>query len=412
MNKKNGRIRYIMALGHFCSDFAQGALAAVLPFLIAAYHYNYTTAAVLVMVSNLVGSIIQPVFGHLADKIDRPHLMTLGIIMSGGGIAVMGLIHNYVGLCIAVVISGIGVAMFHPQGARTVNQYSTDENIGMSLGIFSFGGNAGFTLGPIFASAFVSLFGLGGTLVFFVPAFAFAVAMAVQYRGYTGAPEAGALSAQAETDALSTQAEAGALSPQAETDESVKQDAASGKLRDMPGAFAELCVLVTARSIVFAAMSTFLILYYTDIFGLQETTGSIFLSIFYGIAAIASLAGGKLADTLGHNKCLKISSAILFGSTAAFALSGNVLLSVLVLLPFGIGVSLGYSPMVTLGQKYLPNRVGLASGITLGFSVSIGGIVAPLLGKVGDLYSLTHVFYIVVAIAFVQLVIAFILPRR
>ena len=394
MNKKNGRIRYIMALGHFCSDFAQGALAAVLPFLIAAYHYNYTTAAVLVMVSNLVGSIIQPVFGHLADKIDRPHLMTLGIIMSGGGIAVMGLIHNYVGLCIAVVISGIGVAMFHPQGARTVNQYSTDENIGMSLGIFSFGGNAGFTLGPIFASAFVTLFGLGGTLVFFVPAFAFAAAMTIQYRGYTGAPEAGALSAQAETD------------------ESVKQDAASGKLRDMPGAFAELCVLVTARSIVFAAMSTFLILYYTDIFGLKETTGSIFLSIFYGIAAIASLAGGKLADTLGHNKCLKISSTILFGSTAAFALSGNVLLSVLVLLPFGIGVSLGYSPMVTLGQKYLPNRVGLASGITLGFSVSIGGIVAPLLGKVGDLYSLTHVFYIVVAIAFVQLVIAFILPRR
>ena len=403
MNKKNGRIRYIMALGHFCSDFAQGALAAVLPFLIAAYHYNYTTAAVLVMVSNLVGSIIQPVFGHLADKIDRPHLMTLGIIMSGGGIAVMGLIHNYVGLCIAVVISGIGVAMFHPQGARTVNQYSTDENIGMSLGIFSFGGNAGFTLGPIFASAFVTLFGLGGTLVFFVPAFAFAAAMAVQYRGYTGAPSTAELTG---TDISKSVKE--------DTSQAASENCLDSRepLIDMPGAFAELCVLVTARSIVFAAMSTFLILYYTDIFGLKETTGSIFLSIFYGIAAIASLAGGKLADTLGHNKCLKISSAILFGSTAAFALSGNVLLSVLVLLPFGIGVSLGYSPMVTLGQKYLPNRVGLASGITLGFSVSIGGIVAPLLGKVGDLYSLTHVFYIVVAIAFVQLVIAFILPRR
>lgn len=403
MNKKNGRIRYIMALGHFCSDFAQGALAAVLPFLIAAYHYNYTTAAVLVMVSNLVGSIIQPVFGHLADKIDRPHLMTLGIIMSGGGIAVMGLIHNYVGLCIAVVISGIGVAMFHPQGARTVNQYSTDENIGMSLGIFSFGGNAGFTLGPIFASAFVTLFGLGGTLVFFVPAFAFAVAMAIQYRGYTGAPSTAELTG---TDISKSVKE--------DTSQAASENCLDSRepLIDMPGAFAELCVLVTARSIVFAAMSTFLILYYTDIFGLQETTGSIFLSIFYGIAAIASLAGGKLADTLGHNKCLKISSAILFGSTAAFALSGNVLLSVLVLLPFGIGVSLGYSPMVTLGQKYLPNRVGLASGITLGFSVSIGGIVAPLLGKVGDLYSLTHVFYIVVAIAFVQLVIAFILPQR
>ena len=52
-------VRYIMALGHFCVDFTQGTLSAVLPFLIASYHYSYATAAVLVMVSNLIGSVIQ-----------------------------------------------------------------------------------------------------------------------------------------------------------------------------------------------------------------------------------------------------------------------------------------------------------------------------------------------------------------
>ena len=54
---------YLISCGHLCSDINQGALAAVLPFLIAAYHYDYATAATLVLFSNLVGSVVQPIFG-------------------------------------------------------------------------------------------------------------------------------------------------------------------------------------------------------------------------------------------------------------------------------------------------------------------------------------------------------------
>ena len=59
---------YLISCGHLCSDINQGALAAVLPFLIAAYHYDYATAATLVLFSNLVGSVVQPIFGQLADR--------------------------------------------------------------------------------------------------------------------------------------------------------------------------------------------------------------------------------------------------------------------------------------------------------------------------------------------------------
>lgn len=38
----------LLAACHFCSDINQSALAAVLPFLVAAYHYDYATAAMLV----------------------------------------------------------------------------------------------------------------------------------------------------------------------------------------------------------------------------------------------------------------------------------------------------------------------------------------------------------------------------
>ena len=66
--KKSKYYNYVLALGHCCSDVNQGALSAVLPFIIAAYHFDYATAAMLVTVSNLFGSIVQPIFGSIADK--------------------------------------------------------------------------------------------------------------------------------------------------------------------------------------------------------------------------------------------------------------------------------------------------------------------------------------------------------
>ena len=179
-------VRYIMALGHFCVDFTQGTLSAVLPFLIASYHYSYATAAVLVMVSNLIGSVIQPVFGVIADKVDRPHLVTIGALLAGGGMAAVGFIPSFWGLCIAVIVTGVGVAMLHPQAARMVNRMADESNRGMSMGIFSFGGNAGFTLGPVCAASAVTLLGLKGTLTFLIPAFLFAAVMGLFYRDYEG----------------------------------------------------------------------------------------------------------------------------------------------------------------------------------------------------------------------------------
>lgn len=133
----------LLAACHFCSDINQSALAAVLPFLVAAYHYDYATAAMLVLSSNIIGSLIQPLLGTLSDKHNWPWIMPLGLFMAGGGIALTGVTSDFYLLCLFTMISGIGVAMFHPQGALMVNRVSTDDNRGISLSVFSFGGNMG-----------------------------------------------------------------------------------------------------------------------------------------------------------------------------------------------------------------------------------------------------------------------------
>lgn len=362
-NRKSYR-HYVITFGHLCADISQGALSAILPFLIAAYHYDYTTAAMLVMASNLVGSIIQPLFGHIADKKDNPLMMIGGVLLSGGGMALTGVISQFWGLCIAVIISGIGASMFHPQAAQLINRYSDEDNLGSHMGIFSFGGSLAFTLGPILATGSIALFGLKGTLVFFIPALIFGAMSSFMFPRHRTAA----------SDAENTSAEE--ISP----------------YRDRWGAFAKLGALVGCRSIVYSGINTFLVLYFVDVLDQTEYIGNMFLSFYYAVSAIAVLAGGRLADSFGHRKTVWLSFTILLPAMILFTVSQNLWLCVLMLVPMSAGLNMGYSPLVLMAQRYLPNHVGFASGITLGLIVSVGGITAPVFGKIGDLYGLTTTF--------------------
>ncbi len=383
---------YVLSFGHLCSDIAHAALSAILPFLIAAYHFDYTTAAMLVMVANIVASVIQPVFGHLADKIDNPRIMVYGVILAGGGMAMTGVLSNFTGLCIAVLISGVGSALFHPQAAQLVNRYADDDNVGFSLGIFSFGGNLGFTLGPLLAPGSIAVFGLKGTLIFFVPAAIFGV---LSTKFFPKPPKAPKLQSSAEASATGTSAiEASATEPSAANG----SELCTPKYKDRWGAFAKLGVLICFRSIVYTGIGTFLVLYLVDNMGQAEATGNMALSFYYGVSALAALFGGKLADNFGHRKTVWLSFAILLPSIVVFTISGSFWLCLLMLIPMGAGLNIGYSPLVLMGQRYLPNHIGFASGITLGLIVSVGGIFTPILGKIGDTYGLTATFVAVCAV--------------
>lgn len=59
-----------------------------------------------------------------------------------------------------------------------------------------------------------------------------------------------------------------------------------------------------------------------------------------------------------------------------------------------------YSPAIVLGQSYLPNRVGLSSGVTLGVAVAIGGGAAPIIGKIADLHG---IWFSLASIAFLPI---------
>jgi FSR family fosmidomycin resistance protein-like MFS transporter len=64
------------------------------------------------------------------------------------------------------------------------------------------------------------------------------------------------------------------------------------------------------------------------------------------------------------------------------------------LVSVGLALASSNSVVVVMAQEYLPNRVGLAAGVTLGLSMTIGGLLMPLFGTIADHYGLTRALLI------------------
>lgn len=126
--------------------------------------------------------------------------------------------------------------------------------------------------------------------------------------------------------------------------------------------------------------------------------------------ALSTLIGGRLADRLGFNRVIRSGLVMYIPCLLVIIFSRWVGLSTIMLIPLAMSLNLAFSPSVALGQKLLPNHVGLASGITMGLASSFGGVISPILGKVGDAQGLPTVLWILVGVAVVACVGSFFVP--
>ena len=374
--------KYVLSLGHLYSDINQSILSAVLPFLIATYHYDYTTAAMLVTVSNVFGAFVQPFIGMLSDKKNKLLYMTLGVLLASGGMAVTGFISNFFGLCIVVIISGIGVVMFHPQAAKLFNSVSSKNAKGKGMSIFSFGGKVGFTLGPVYTAFLMNLFGMKGTILFLIPGIVFGIVCSFFNKDFEN------------LDVLEVE----------------KKEEVKSEQKDDWSGFIKLCGVVFSRSILSNGISTFLAFYFIQQFSKPNSFASMLLSVFYGIGSI-TLLGGGIADCFGHRKMVRLSFCIFLPAIFIFTNTSHFVIALIMLIFMTCGESLSYSPMVVLGQKYIPNHTGFASGITLGLAVSISVALCPVLGYVSDAYGLNYAFIIMTIVCVIALACSMLLPN-
>lgn len=355
-------LNYLTMAGHICSDINQGAISALLPFLAASGEYSYVALTGLVFAANIASAVIQPLFGWLGDRRHMPWLMALGIFLAGAGIAGMGIASSYPMLAASSVLSGIGVAMFHPDGGRLAN-LAAGEHKGNGMSIFAVGGNIGFFVGPIMAAAAVSAWGMPGTLVFLAPVTICAAVLLRYNKAFVGLNHKDAA-----------------------------QDVGTGTetaAHERWGSFALAMVVLSARSVLSYGIMAIVPLYLSGVLGQTESVSSLAISVFSITGAVATILSGRTGERVGAVRltiaCLLASAAMLFALQA----SASVALCFALTAGLAIGVDLFYASLVAHGMGYVPAHLGMASGLTYGVAVAAGGAFEPVLGMAGDTWGLS-----------------------
>ena len=353
MSTKRDRAITLLSLGHACVDVYQGAVAALVPYFVAERAYSYAAASGVVLAASLLSSVVQPLFGALTDRRSMPWLLPLSALTGGAGVALSGVMGSYALTLAVVAVSGIGVAAYHPEAARAARAAAHGSHTAM--GWFSLGGNVGFALAPLLVASVVATGGLGASPLLVVPAVAGAALCAAAVRS---AGRRGGTAGRGESAGC-----------------------------DDWASFLRLSGAVVCRSVVFVGLSAFVSLHVRQRTGGGDMAGTAALSVLYVGGAVGTVAGGRLADRYGRLAVVRHAYVLTVLAVAGVVLVPGPPVYLFVALT-SAGLYVPFSLHVTLGQDYLPRRVGTASGVTLGLTVSVGGLAAPLIGALADATSL------------------------
>jgi MFS transporter, FSR family, fosmidomycin resistance protein len=364
-----------LSAGHCATDFANGALPALLPFLKDRFGLSYTLAAALMLASAASSSVIQPLFGAWSDRRGALWLLPAGVAVAGLGIALAAASPSYWLVLLLVVVSGLGVAAYHPEGSKFA-AYASGRRRASGMSLFSIGGNVGYALGPTATTPLVLAFGLTGGLLLAVPVLGVAaVLLLVMPYLASFVPEP-------------------------------RSAAAGGE--DRPGALAVLLGVVAFRSVAWFGLITFVPLWEVSL-GHSKSDGSHLLSLMLLAGGLGTLAAGPIADRVGRRPVLVASMAAVAPLTVVYVVVGGVpgaialgLVGVCVIGTFGV--------TMVMSQEYLPRRIGMASGLSIGLSIGLGGIAVVALGAVADSVDLRTAMYAIAAAAVPGFVLAVLLP--
>ncbi len=375
------RAMVTLSAGHTFTDIAQGAIPALLPFLISKDHLSYAAASALILAATISSSVIQPLFGHVSDRLSLPWLMPLGPALGGLGVALAGLAPNYALTFAAIVVSGLGVAAFHPEGSRFAN-YVSGERRASGMSLFSVGGNVGFALGPVVVTPLILVFGLHGTVFLLVPTWVMAAVLVHELPRLKG----------------------------------FRSDLVGGRVQqgdhhEAWGPFVLLAGVIALRSFVYFGLVTFIPLYYVGDLHTSKAYGNTALAAMLLGGAAGTLIGGPLADRIGRRRVLTGSMLLLPPLIVGLLISGPVLAVAFAALA-GAATIATFAVTIVMGQEYLPGRLGVAAGVTIGLSIGLGGIGAPLLGLIADAHGLRAVFEVIAVLPVLALALISVLPRH
>ena len=339
-----------LSAGHLAVDFASGSVPALIPFLTDKFHLSYALAAVLLLAATISSSLVQPLFGLWSDRSGALWLIPGGTALAAVGVGAAAVSPVYPLVVLLVFAGGLGVAAFHPEGAKFA-AYASGAKRASGMSYFNIGGNLGYALGAFVTGLLVVRIGLVGGLLAMIPVLVGAAAL------LRVLPRLARLKPAPHAQALT-------------------------RREDQRAAMAILGGVIALRSVTWFALLAFVPLWVTA-HGHSKATGNrvLFLMLFAG--AVGTILLGPVADAIGLRRTLVLTQLAIAPLVLVFVYVGGPL-GVVALMAIGVCVVGTFGVTMVLSQLYLPRHVGMASGLSVGLAMGVGGIAAVALGAVAD----------------------------
>ena len=370
---------------------------ALLPFWQARFGLSYGLAGSITAIANVTSSVAQPVVGLLTERGRDARWVALACAVTAVGIGLTGLAPSFPVFLALVVVGGLGVSAFHPQGYKLVGVYA-GARPAVATSWFLVGGNVGVAIGPIAGTAAAVAFGPSGTAALIPAGLLMAGALLWLVPRWTRAPRVAPVAPAAGAGTIVTEAPAAPPAP-------VPPPTVAGlSLTRRTWAIVTLVAIVALRSTVSGVLTSFVPLYYVDVVGAPATEGSRVLAGMLLIGAVGTVVGGYLAERAGRMPVLAVSLALTLPLVLLFlALPPGSAQAVAALWAAGAMLTASFSLTVVLAQELWFERRALASGVIVGFAFGLGGLLVPLFGVVADRQGLTAAFQLVAIVPLLAL---------
>ncbi len=340
-----------VATAHLVHDSYPAFVGVLLPLLITQLGISLTVAGLLAATFR-VGTAVQPILGHIADRADTRYWIVLAPGATAVAISLLGLAPSPAVVALLLALAGLSSAVFHPAAAALVTR-SSGTQWGRGTSIFMTGGESGRAIGPLVIAFVLSAVGLSGSWIALVP----------------GVLVAGVLFSR-----LARRPEIHLKRP-------------AGSIRAGLGAVKRPFLLLAAASALLSmatvGLLVFIPTYLTDA-GAGLVLAGAAVTVFEIGGAVGAFSGGTLSDRIGRRPMLAIAAGV-----------GAPLLIVALALPAGPAVlpvlAIAGVVLLTAGpvelvlmQELLPENRSTAVGLSIFVTTITSAVGTVAVGALGQ----------------------------
>jgi FSR family fosmidomycin resistance protein-like MFS transporter len=374
------KILIALSLVHFSGDFYSSFINPLYPVFMSKMGLGLVQVGFLAGISRFLMFVVQPMSGYWADRHPSRSFILIGLLMPILFIPLAGITTGFYGLLFCVVIGSMGSSLFHPPVTGMVPLYA-GRNLGLAMSIYNTAGTLAFGVGPIFITFYVARFGLRAMPV------TMAIGLSIWLYFYWAIPKP-------RGDGM---AQYGFLETLRQTLGSVWQP------------ILLIWIVMVVRALVGQSLMTFMPVLWVQK-GHTVVSAGILFSVFTISGTVAGILCGYISDRIGYKRLLWITHGLMAPFLLVFLLAPGKWVYPATILAGGF--TMASLPLgVVMAQKIAPKGRSMVASLMMGLAFGTGGIFSPIVGKLGDIFTLQSVLMLIVCIPVLSLIPIYFIPE-